>query len=105
MKTAAFEDRGVNKLLRDDADDLTTPVPGEDLLDDDNTVLPYSSARAVRETFVARKARLDFHLANNELVAIEEVSKVVQADYAVVRERFLTLAAKVANKCVGKTTP
>ncbi|WP_395696997.1 hypothetical protein [Methylocella sp.] len=103
---AAFPDRGVNKVvetaaLEESEDDEAEPVEAE-ALDDEDGVLDYAEARALKETFLARKARLDYRRARDELVEIEAVADVVAEDFAIVRERLLSIPGKLASKLVGK---
>jgi phage terminase Nu1 subunit (DNA packaging protein) len=49
--------------------------PDEALLDDGTGALPYAEAKALRETFLARKAKLDFQLAAGRLLAEDAVKR------------------------------
>lgn len=101
-----FADRGVKRALdaeeaEDAAADDAEPA-GAGALDDEDGVLEYAEARALKETFLARRARLDYRRARNELVEVEAVAEVVSQEYATVRERLLSIPGKLASKLVGK---
>jgi hypothetical protein len=47
----------------------------EALLDDETAPLPYAEAKALRETFLARKAKLDFEIQAGKLLAEDVVRR------------------------------
>jgi hypothetical protein len=49
--------------------------PDETLLDDGTGALPYAEAKALRETFLARKAKLDFEVQAGKLLAEDAVKR------------------------------
>ncbi|PNG27898.1 hypothetical protein CR492_03140 [Methylocella silvestris] len=64
--------------------------------------MSFAEAHALRENYVARKAKLDFEVASGALVEIEVVGQEVEACFAVVRERLLSIPGKLADKLVGR---
>ena len=82
-----FPDRGVSKVL-----DADNSVPA------DGAALPYAEARALRETYQARLARLDYEAKAGRLLAAEVVEREWAAILGGVRARMLA----VASRCGGR---
>jgi phage terminase Nu1 subunit (DNA packaging protein) len=102
-QSARFQDRGVNKLINADAGPEpaestaldAAPEPAESAaLDDDNSVLPYSDAKALRETYLARMARLEFLAKSGRLLDADEVQSVWTAHLTDCRKRLLTVPSR-----------
>jgi hypothetical protein len=60
-----------------------------------------ADATRVKEIFLALKRKRDFDVATGQLVDIEEVALQVEAEYAIVRERLMTIPGKLAARLVG----
>ena len=67
----------------------------------DGQALPYSEARALKETYLARLRKHEYEVAQKEWVRVEDVGKAVEQDYSVVRERMLAIPGKLSAKLVG----
>jgi phage terminase Nu1 subunit (DNA packaging protein) len=86
-----FSDRGVNRLLESDG----APEPAESTaLDDDAAVLDYPTARALRETYLARMARLEFLAKSGKLLDADEVESTWRGYLTDCRKRLLCVASR-----------
>jgi phage terminase Nu1 subunit (DNA packaging protein) len=92
-QTARFQDRGVNKLINADADAAPEPA-GATALDDDSTVLGYAEAKALRETYLARMAKLEFLAKSGKLLPADEVQSVWTSYLSDCRKRLLTVPSR-----------
>ena len=87
---AGWQDRGIHKVLGTAAKarkpKRAAPMPAasakashappdEALLDDGTGALPYAEAKALRETYLARKAKLDFEIQSGRLLAEDAVKR------------------------------
>jgi phage terminase Nu1 subunit (DNA packaging protein) len=86
-----FRDRGVNKML--EADIGHEPAEAASL-DDDAAVLDYPAARALRETFLARMARLEFLAKSGKLLPADEVETVWRNYLTDCRKRLLCVPSR-----------
>ena len=116
VQQARFQDRGIHKILgsapKKKAQDgrqpprATTvpPHPGKPahapVLDDDDELggLPYAQAKAARETWLAKKARLDFEVAAARFVAAEVVERRWTTVLADIRSRMLAVPSRCAAR-------
>jgi hypothetical protein len=73
QQTAVYPDRGINKIVTDS--EGPEPVEATTALDDDNAVLPFADAKALRETYLARMARLAYRERAGELLEAEAVER------------------------------
>jgi hypothetical protein len=78
--------------------DATDPVDAEPVLVD-GQVLPYAEARALKETYLGRLRKLEFEKAHGALVEVEEVGRLVEREYSLVRTRLLSISGKIADRC------
>jgi phage terminase Nu1 subunit (DNA packaging protein) len=90
-----FSDRGVNKML--EADIGHEPAEAASL-DDDAAVLNYPTARALRETFLARMAKLEFLAKSGRLLDADEVQATWTAYLSDCRKRLLTVASRCGSR-------
>jgi phage terminase Nu1 subunit (DNA packaging protein) len=90
-----FRDRGVNKML--EADIGHEPAEAAQL-DDDAAVLDYPTARALRETFLARMARLEFLAKSGKLLDADEVQSVWTTYLGDCRKRLLCVASQCGTR-------
>lgn len=78
--------------------DATLPVDatddGEPVLVD-GAVLPYKEARALKETYLARLRKLEYQREMGELVAVEDVVRIVTRDFSIVRNRLIIIPGKL----------
>jgi phage terminase Nu1 subunit (DNA packaging protein) len=98
-QTARFQDRGIHRVINVDTGpeppEATEPEPaGATALDDDSRVLPYAEAKALRETYLARMARLEFLAKSGRLLDAAEVQSVWTAYLGDCRKRLLTVASQ-----------
>lgn len=91
--------------------DATDPDATEaDATDPDATVLvdgqwlPYATARAMKETYLARLRQLQYETQLGLLAPIEETAQLVEAEYAIIREHLLGLPGKLGASVAGMTT-
>jgi hypothetical protein len=68
---------------------------------------PYSLAEAerIKENFLAKLKELEFDLKSGEVVRVADVMKVVATQYAIVRNRMLSIPAEVAPRAAMLTSP
>ena len=74
---------------------------GEPVLVDGQT-LSYRDARALKETYLARLRKHEYEIAMGEWVRVENVGRIVEQEYGVVRQATLNSTSKTADRCVGK---
>jgi hypothetical protein len=115
---ARFADRGIHKILVETAKPQKraakppkpahaihvpeTPAeaspPDEALLDDGTGTLPYAEAKALRETYLARKAKLDFQLAAGRLLAEDAVKRAWAGILGDVKAGMLAVSSRCASR-------
>jgi phage terminase Nu1 subunit (DNA packaging protein) len=72
--------------------------PDEALLDDGTGALPYAQAKALRETFLARKAKLDFEIQAGKLVAEDAVRREWAGILGDVKAGMLAVSSRCASR-------
>jgi phage terminase Nu1 subunit (DNA packaging protein) len=114
---ARFADRGIHKILAETAKPQKraakppkpahaihvpeTPAkpshtpPDEALLGDGTGALPYAEAKALRETFLARKAKLDFEIQSGRLLAED----VVRREWSSILGNLKSALLAVPSRC------
>jgi phage terminase Nu1 subunit (DNA packaging protein) len=85
-----FRDRGVTKMLETDAG----PEPAEAEGLEGDGVLDYPTARALRETYLARMAKLEFLAKSGRLLDADEVQATWTAYLSDCRKRLLCVASR-----------
>lgn len=90
---ANFPDRGVSKVM-DGAGADSAVADG----------LPYAEARALRETYQARLARLDYEAKSGRLLDAEAVEREWSAILGGVRARMLAVASRCGGRLPHLTT-
>jgi hypothetical protein len=61
-----------------------------------SNLLSISDADRLKKTYEGKLAKLKFETEEGKLVAIDEVAKVVENEYALVRARFRSISSKLA---------
>jgi len=110
---AGWQDRGIHKVLGTAAKprnpkraapmpeasvNASHAPPDDALLDDETAPLPYATAKALRETFLARKARLEFLKENGKLLPADIVESRWAKIFAGVRNRLLACPGRIGSK-------
>lgn len=86
----------------DDADDIDAPpIDLTDLGIEDAGNWKLAEATRVKEIYLALKRRLEYLVAEGELVPIQDVITKVEAEYTVVREALMGIPGKIAASLVG----
>jgi hypothetical protein len=98
-QTSRFQDRGIHRVINVDTGpeppEATEPEPaGATALDDDSRVLPYAEARALRETYLARMAKLEFLAKSGRLLDATEVESTWISHLTDCRKRLLCVASR-----------
>jgi phage terminase Nu1 subunit (DNA packaging protein) len=105
-QTAQFQDRGVHRAVNASADpeppeasEAAAPETAESTaLDDDDAVLPYAEAKALRETFLARMAKLEFLAKSGKLLDATEVESTWRAFLTDCRRQLLCVPSRCASR-------
>lgn len=85
-----FPGKGVNKVLAADA----APEPLEEAALDGDGPLDYPTARALRETYLARMAKLEFLAKSGKLLPADEVESTWREYLTDCRKRLLCVASQ-----------
>jgi phage terminase Nu1 subunit (DNA packaging protein) len=85
---AGFTDRGINRVVGSAAGEPSGA------LETDDAVLPFAEARALRETYLARMARLEYGAKAGTLLDAAEVEARWAAVLSSVRGRLLAVPAR-----------
>lgn len=73
-------------------------------VDPDSSRWSQATATRVKETYLALQRKAEYEKLIGQLVSIEEVARQVEADYAAIKERLLTIPGKIAASLVGLGT-
>jgi hypothetical protein len=57
----------------------------------------------LKETYSARLRELEYRVAIGAVAETDDIIRAIEAEYAVVKERFLISPGKMADRLVGKT--
>lgn len=101
-------DADASLMQRPGAPDATAPVAatdGDNKADPvlvDGQALPYSEARALKETYLARLRKHEYEIAMGEWVRVEAVGRIVEQEYGVLRQAVLGMSSKLADRLVGR---
>jgi phage terminase Nu1 subunit (DNA packaging protein) len=106
---ARFADRGIHKILgaaaRPRKPKCAAPIPkashappDEALLDDGTGALPYAEAKALRETLLARKAKLDFESQAGKVLAEDAVRREWAGILGDVKAGMLAVSSRCASR-------
>ena len=63
----------------------------------------FAQARAVRELYAARIARLEFEERNGKLVSVDQIKVEIFRKARQVRDRMMAIPGRVADQLVGET--
>ena len=86
---ARFADRGINKIVGNGGGAEPSGAPGAD-----DAVLPFAEAKALRETYLARMARLEYGAKAGTLLDAAEVEARWAQVLSSVRGRLLAVPAR-----------
>lgn len=78
-------------------------APAEEV-DPDSSRWSTATATRVKETYLALQRKAEYEKLIGQLVPIEDVARQVEADYAAIKERLLTIPGKIAASLVGLGT-
>lgn len=113
---ARFEDRGIHKILAETAKPQraakdgrkapaaptpaeASPAPADEpALDDEAVPLPYAAAKAMRETYLGRKAKLEYLKESGKLLPADVVESRWSRIFVSVRNRILSCPGRIASK-------
>lgn len=96
---ARFTDRGIHRIIGAGPTKPAEPAPvAETVLDDDTAVLPFAAAKALRETFLARKARLEFQKEAGKLLSAPEVESRWARIIGDCRNRLLAVPSRIGSR-------
>lgn len=73
-------------------------------VDPDSSRWSTATATRVKETYLALQRKAEYEKTIGQLVSIEDVARQVEAEYAAIKERLLTIPGKIAASLVGLGT-